>query len=422
MPLEIKVIAYKDQQPDQPLSAFFGQEGGDIGKNVDNALVLPDPNNIVSRKHAVVSYENNNYLLKDTSGNGTYICNKDMVLHHNTMKLSDGDELKIGDYTLNVSIINNHEAENLKSHLSPMNQEDLFSAFDIDESAISDVDTDSEMIYNGSPIDEPITPPERMPTSFNFQDLLKDSDDRTTTSLDAKEEIDRGQQSGVAKFDAMRVKIPEDQHLEDVEFDTMRTETPEAERPDRELFDIFLESAGVLDRNFFSEAEIPDIMRNAGAIFGKMVEGLMKILEGRAEQKKEIRADMTIIRRTENNPLKQLPALEEAVIQLIANSRPGFLKGVDAVQEGCADIMEHHLAMTSGLQVSLKKLLKKFDPQHFEEKHKNGIALSRKIKCWDGYSQSYPQMIKELFDNIYGEAFVKAYDSQVRKLRKELNK
>ena len=220
----------------------------------------------------------------------------------------------------------------------------------------------------------------------------------------------------------MLFRSPEDQQPEGVQLPSMRTETPDDKSSDRELFDIFLESAGVLDRNFFSEAEIPDIMRTTGAIFGKMVEGLMSILEGRAEQKREFRADMTIVRRTANNPFKQLPTVEDAVKQLIASSHPGFLNGIDAVQEGCADIMEHHLAMTSGLQVSLNKLLKQFDPQQFEEKYKNGIVLNRKARCWDGYSQAYPQMIKELFENIYGEAFVKAYDSQVRKLRKESNK
>ena len=36
--------------------------------------------------------------------------------------------------------------------------------------------------------------------------------------------------------------------------------------------------------------------------------------------------------------------------------------------------------------------------------------------------KGYAKHEKELFENIYGEAFVKAYDSQVRKLRKESNK
>jgi type VI secretion system protein len=278
-----------------------------------------------------------------------------------------------------------------------------------------------------------------MPTSFDFKDLLRDSDDTINTSTDAIEEVDKGRRSGEVdkgrrseevdkgrrSEDVDKRRRAEDvdkgRRAEDVKLHTMRTETPENQLPDRELFDIFLESAGIMDRNFFSETEIPEIMRNTGAIFRKMVEGLMNILEGRSEQKKEIRADMTIVRRTANNPLKQLPAAEDVVKQLITSLHPGFLKGVDAVQEGCTDIMEHNLAMTAGLQVSLKKLLKQFDPQQFEEKHKDGISLIRKARCWDGYSQAYPQMVKELFDNIYGEAFVKTYDSQVRKLRKKLN-
>ena len=284
-----------------------------------------------------------------------------------------------------------------------MKQEDLLSAFDIDEGTISDFDTDNEMVYNGLPIDEPITPPEpeRMPTSFNFGDLLKDSDDTIHTSPDAQKEIKKEQPSADVKPQVISAKASSNQ------------------QSDSELFDIFLDAAGIKDKNFFSENEIPEIMRNIGDIFRVMVEGMMNILEGRAEQKKEIRADMTIVRRMENNPLKQLPVAEEAIKQLITGLYPGFLKGADAVHEGCSDIMAHHLAMAAGLQASLKKLLKKFDPQIFEEKNQNGIALTRKSRCWDDYNQAYPQIVSDLIDNIYGDSFVKAYDAQVRRLKKK---
>ncbi len=52
--LTIKVTAYNAQPLSQPLEASFGEAGGSIGRAPGNTLVLPDPDRVISRTHALV--------------------------------------------------------------------------------------------------------------------------------------------------------------------------------------------------------------------------------------------------------------------------------------------------------------------------------------------------------------------------------
>ena len=89
----------------------------------------------------------------------------------------------------------------------------------------------------------------------------------------------------------------------------------------------------------------------------------MTILRGRTELKTQIRVPVTILRPTENNPLKFSPGVDEALKLLLAKNHPGFVDAVEAVREGYQDIMHHQLAITAAVQASLMDVLKRFEPR-----------------------------------------------------------
>ncbi len=104
MPLTLRVISYKGLPPATELSATFDHQGGAIGRSPDNQFVLLDPDKFISRKHGIISYENGTYFFADTSTAGTFLANKNLLLQHDRLALSQGDVLKIGDYELQVDL------------------------------------------------------------------------------------------------------------------------------------------------------------------------------------------------------------------------------------------------------------------------------------------------------------------------------
>jgi len=104
MQLGIKVLTYKGQPPQKPLSVSFDKESGSIGRSPENDLHLTDPDFIVSSKHAGIIFENNSYYIKDHSTNGSFLVDTGHELRNTTHPLKDGDKLEIGNYVLEISI------------------------------------------------------------------------------------------------------------------------------------------------------------------------------------------------------------------------------------------------------------------------------------------------------------------------------
>jgi type VI secretion system protein len=155
MPLEIEIISYKNQRPDNPSSWFFDQFPVTVGRVDDNDLPLSDGSKSISRNHAVIIFESGRYIIRDKSVNGTYIRNRNIFLHDNKTELTDNDELQIGGYTLSVCIT----SQDLDAAPSIATNQDLMEDFDIDQVNGSDIDTDRNRVDRGTPLNESYTPP-----------------------------------------------------------------------------------------------------------------------------------------------------------------------------------------------------------------------------------------------------------------------
>ncbi|HYE34286.1 type VI secretion system-associated FHA domain protein TagH [Methylocaldum sp.] len=103
MSLILKVLSYKGAPVREESSCTFDQQGGSVGRSPDNRFVLPDPDKFISRKHGSVDYRNGVYYFTDSSTAGTYFANKDLLLQHDAVPLSNGDVLKIGEYEIGVT-------------------------------------------------------------------------------------------------------------------------------------------------------------------------------------------------------------------------------------------------------------------------------------------------------------------------------
>ena len=102
VPLRIDILRYQGQPAPMRPPVIINQEGGAIGRAMDNSVILHDET--VSRRHARISFEGGRYYLIDESSNGTFIYNRDLLVHGEKVELFDGDVLRIGDHELRVRI------------------------------------------------------------------------------------------------------------------------------------------------------------------------------------------------------------------------------------------------------------------------------------------------------------------------------
>lgn len=103
MLLTLKVLSCRGLPPAEPKSICFDQGKGTIGRASDNDLVLPDPENFISRHHAEIKYEGGRYILFDTSLSGTVIDGGE-PLKKSSAELREGMRIYIGDYELGVHL------------------------------------------------------------------------------------------------------------------------------------------------------------------------------------------------------------------------------------------------------------------------------------------------------------------------------
>jgi FHA domain-containing protein len=102
--ITIRVKAFRGQPPAEPLVAEFDETGGTIGRGTNNQLVLPDPEKHISRVQATILFRNGQYLVLDQGSVNPVVLNGRPLGNGAQAALADGDDLRMGDYAMQVSV------------------------------------------------------------------------------------------------------------------------------------------------------------------------------------------------------------------------------------------------------------------------------------------------------------------------------
>jgi type VI secretion system FHA domain protein len=105
MPLQLEIVSeHRDIVGDDAIRVFR-EEGGTIGRSLQNDWILPDPDRFISGRHATIDFKGGIYYLVDTSTNGVYL-NGDCepIGKGNPRRLFNGDRMRFGDFEIVVSI------------------------------------------------------------------------------------------------------------------------------------------------------------------------------------------------------------------------------------------------------------------------------------------------------------------------------
>ncbi|MFL6661560.1 MAG: type VI secretion system-associated FHA domain protein TagH, partial [Rhizobacter sp.] len=196
--------------------------------------------------------------------------------------------------------------------------------------------------------------------------------------------------------------------------------------PDDALLRAFLDGLGM--PNLTLGALDEERMRLVGLLLREATRGAIELLVARASLKREMRAQVTMIVAKENNPLKFSPSVEVALQHLLGAPVAGFMPPADALRDAFDDLRAHQLGVMAGMRAALEGVLRRFDPAVLEGRIEKRSALadllpgSRKARLWELYQQLFSQLSEEAadeFHELFGKAFLRAYDAQIAQLRGE---
>ncbi|MEO7548009.1 MAG: type VI secretion system-associated FHA domain protein TagH [Ramlibacter sp.] len=171
----------------------------------------------------------------------------------------------------------------------------------------------------------------------------------------------------------------------------------------------------------------PEIMAVVGSLLHSATAGAIGMLAIRANIKREVQANVTIISSEANNPLKFLPDAETVLQQLLGKKIPGFMGPDEAMKDAFNDLRAHEAGVIAGTRAALGEVLGKFDPAVLGERLVGGSLLERalpavrKTKLWDLYLERYAHIRREAeddFQSIFGRAFVEAYEHETARMKR----
>ena len=106
MTLVLHGIALNEEPMSQPLIGRFDERGGTFGRSDTATFTLPDPERMISRVQAQVLYRDDGYWIENVSAASPILHNGRPLSAGMRVMLREGDELRIGGYTLQAAFEN----------------------------------------------------------------------------------------------------------------------------------------------------------------------------------------------------------------------------------------------------------------------------------------------------------------------------
>jgi len=179
MQLSLKIISYHRLTPGQQEIFQPQSDSFTIGRSDENDWAIPDPQRFLSGVHCRIHSEGDRFFITDTSTNGVFLNGSETRLERNeTVGLSAGDKIRIGDYEFKVLIEEggfsaSPLADSTETAVEATPADDPFG--DSFGGSFSDPLGDSPGDSSVDPFDDPFKEPEPQSTpQTDEDDFLKD--------------------------------------------------------------------------------------------------------------------------------------------------------------------------------------------------------------------------------------------------------
>lgn len=490
---KIQVITYNGMPSTQLISATFDELGGNIGRAEGNALMLSDLGRSISRIHASVVCRRGNYFIRGLGSTMPVYLNDQPLNNGQDTLIADGDKIRIGDYVMQV-MDSDHPSSHISfgsdmlqpsvpgldhsgNHSLVANDTlDLMSgnnlnSFDnlVSSSQKKTIPTDFDPFATSTPVEEE----NNKLISAASSTKNNHHPDEFHALLESKEKqlgIDDviNPYPSIVEFPASSDKSNNNDPLvalnktiansPEAEFKTHRNDVSElnsslppmhmyesvvesptaselaisfksSEFNQEDLLQAFLSGAGL--SNLDKPIELtPQLMNQIGQLLRMSTQGTLDLLLARALMKREMRAEMTMIKPRENNPLKLSPNVEAALMHLLfpKTREQGFMTPLAAMKDAYNDLRSHQFGFMAGIRVALSGILGRFNPTQLEKRLgqktlvDSVFSLNRKANLWDMFTDRYSDIYREAeedFHVLFGKEFLRAYEAQIAKLEME---
>ncbi|MCG8369322.1 MAG: type VI secretion system-associated FHA domain protein TagH [Proteobacteria bacterium] len=400
MSLTITIVSEHADLVGEDAVRDFHEEGGTIGRSLQNDWTLPDPDRYISSRHATIDYKGGMYYLADTSRNGVYMNGEiEPVGRGNPRRLFDGDRMRMGDFQFEIRI---DRGESLVMPADPDRQsinKDHFDQF-----------VDEEVLQTGMQLldEEEITGDEE------FQSVL--------FGKAPEKEAEPEPEPKKAARPAPEPSGP----VPDLQLEDGASNDRSVEVSAEDLFDSFLDGLGISRVELHPQVNRPELMMTAGLVLREFVEGTIRLLASRANLKNAFRLDRTMLLSRYNNPMKFSDNTNDLIKQLLIGAEGEYLGARDAVREANRDLLNHQNAFLDAMNAAFVEFADRFEPEElkagFDRALDGGFfGFLNKSKYWDLYCDLYPIMTEKgggRFPQMIGEEFVNAYERQVAEYRR----
>ncbi|QNH14711.1 type VI secretion system-associated FHA domain protein TagH [Xanthomonas sp. SI] len=418
----------------------FAQRGGSIGRADDSDWVLAAPG--VSRTHAVVRYLNGMYFIEDRSTNGMLL-NGAALQRGDPAALGDGDRLQLDSFEIQVQL----QAEAPAAPPPPA------------VTVPDDTSDLTQVVPAALPPHVASSAPSAGIGAFDFDFGLPGFGGAAAPAGGAYDDAllgDLGVPGAAGELDPLRLLDPlpappvppqptQSWNHSDAGHDHFRVPAPPAAAAARgfelpENWDLTTGDFAPAAPPAASAAATPaapqpfaaqaapsapsaQMPEDVARIFEIVVDGVMEVLRARAEIKNTFRLPVTVIQRSENNPLKFAATPEDALQKLLAPPSPAFLSGVAAFDDAFDDIRCHQMAMLAGMRAAFESMLFHFSPDRLEQEvdaSGKRLAFAGKGRYWERYRDNFQALAKdpdECFRRLFGDEFARAYEAQLARLK-----
>lgn len=163
-----------------------------------------------------------------------------------------------------------------------------------------------------------------------------------------------------------------------------------------------------------------------GRLFQSLVAGTLQLIHARSSTKDELRAHMTMIATSGNNPLKFAPDAQAAMLQLVGRGLPGFMPPVEAVRDAFGDLSAHQVGLLAASRSAMYAMAGRLSPESIHQRvggprgFSGLLPSAHKAQLWDAFVASHAQLLgeaREEFDAAFQGAFVDAYEGEVRRMQ-----
>ena len=390
MPLQLEIVSDHQEIVGDDNIRVFRDDGGTIGRSLENDWILPDPDRFISGKHATVDFQSGAFYLADVSTNGVYVNEEvDPLGKGNPRRLFHGDRIRMGDFEFAVTL---DEGQGLElpppeamtvvpDHIEQLVDEDsLKSGIQmLDEEAIKGDDVFHAALFGGPSKEEEIA------EKAGKIDIQKNP----FSPPPSKKEV-------VATNAA-------------------------------NLLDSFMKGLGIERADIHPSTDPLEVMENAGRVLKEFVDGSSALLASRTALKSMFRLDQTTVLPRHNNPLKLAENTRDSMMQLLVGKEGEYLGPVDAVREVCSDLKFHQDAVLEAMISAYQEFADRFDPDELQQnfdKTIDGKPLFKKmnqVKYWQLYCDLYPIMTQAgsgKFPHQFSEEFVRSYEKHIAEYKR----